>query len=400
MGLSQSTPVKNTNVEIKSIDHDTLVRNIENIFNSSNSTVQGTELTFENMRMSSTSDVDVSTVRPLTGGSVSQGITYNRNRYQKFEDKFLPLNGGASKSESLMPQDNQNNQANNASNNTNNTNNATNSTREELSKQLKEIIDDANKSEQPNEDDQIGGALMSIDEEIEKTRAFLNMKPNNKQSVGAGVDTHMDSELKIMRDSLLNNNNNYSATSENPIELSPLNGGNGNGVGVIGDFNFSATSENPINIDSLNGGGWGNKKNKKSTKSTKSKSKNVVTSELSGGEELFGELNDSLGKTTDDSSSSSSSNSSTSTSSSSDSSSSDFGYGDNDKITGSEMGALQRSINKRQNRSNFLRGEYVITSNSDNNYVDGRPYYSSQVSEFKNDVASEYLNKLRSRNRS
>ena len=409
---------------VKTINHNKMLQNIDEMFKSVHAT-QVTDLPHSD-GYSSTSDVDVSTIRPMTGGG---SFTYTRNRYQKYEDKLRAAmrggNGDAAPGPQATPvkeaekvevdvvepdvdiEDFETAEADVPS---------TDADLAEQRKKLKEMMDAAADSLDENREDrdpllrpepqaerpdemegmdigrQMGG--MTVDREIENIRSFL-LNTNNAQRGGDGMEQDMDDSLKMARDSLLNNqmggNMVFSATSENPIDYNLIAQAGGNiQLSATSDLpvnvnasTLSATSENPIDYNLLMRGGA-------------KKNQTKVDSEQSGGDDMD---DSSSSTTTEEKSSSSSSEGDKDDDDSSTSSSNDVLSDVGIDIT--DIMRLQRGIDKRQNRSNFLRGDYVMTSNSDNNYkISGRPYFSSQSSEYQNEVASEFLNTMRSRNRS
>jgi hypothetical protein len=278
--------------------------------------------------------------------------------------------------------------------------------------------------------------LDNIDREISNIRNFLLSTKNaqsaqtaQNQSGGsyllsdiAGSDA-MDLNLKAIRDNLLNAN--YSATSD--MGMNMVGGANfsatssdmafnnnGNQFGgnlsatspfsdlaqnqdLVGgsNLNYSVTSDVPVNYDMLMGGAKNGKNDKKNENVKKEKnSSSTHSSSCSTSDE------DSDKSTSTDHISSSDTDS-TPSGTEIGIDASDFVGSSDAELNASDLKRLQRGIDKRQNRSNFLRGDYVLTSNSDKNYtVNGRPYFSSQSSEYQNGVASEFLKNMRTRSRS
>jgi hypothetical protein len=425
---SKSDPTLNNN-----LNHSEMLSNMGNMFKSVNATHE-TVMPYSNVHnLSTTSMVDVSTIRPMTGGGK---INYTRNRYQVYENKL----GGGSNGDTVPTAPDAT--APDATN-PDPTNQAPPEAPEapeappapedpsvlnKLTAQVKSLLSNTNPT--------TGGG--APENEIENIRSLL-LNTNNYQN--GGNDDAMDINLKAVRDNLLNNQGNavnfsatseeqvnmngggqeFSATSANPIDLNiSMNGGG---------QSFSATSDDPVDFNMLMKGGAANVNQ---VYSTTSENQVDYSMPMNGGAEKSkrdkkskhkydeddSPLDDSpigtlLDSPTDSDSSSNSDSSSDSysgsDSSDSDSDSEDFGSGmgvevselSSAVLTPRYIGKLKRNIDKRQNRSNFLRGDYVLTSNSERTYkVDARPYFSSQSSEYQNEVASEFLNTLRSRNRS
>jgi hypothetical protein len=407
MGGSFSTP--STPNSTPKTDHHMMLSNIDQMFKSQNA-MQGTDMPYTDIhKFSSTSAIDVSTLRPpMVGGG--DRIVYTRNRYKAYENKLGKvnrnvLNGGDPESGlyrhhggapapvpapvpapapapvrapaqvSMKPSEER----------------LTN-----LIDQFTGMVGDDAPVTPQSMYTQMGG--MPVDAEIENIRSLL-LKTQKVQN-GGNMYTHMDSNLKTVRDNLLTQGNqhggSFSATSEAPIDYNLLMKG-GADVSQV----FSATSEAPIDYNNMMKGGADVSQVFSAT------SQNPVDYNLAmrGG----GNKKDKKKKKDDDDDDDDDDNkrsSSTSNSSSSYSYEDDTSYSETESSSDNEIGfdtlkRLQSGINKRQNRSNFLRGDYVLTSNSEREYkVDARPYYSSQSSEFQNEVASEFLNTLRSRNRS
>lgn len=418
--VSKDDSCPQTQGPVKTINHDKMLQNIDDMFKSVHAT-QVTDLPLAD-EYSSTSDIDVSTIRPMKGGA---SFNYTRNRYQKYEDKLKTgMKGGdgnlnapgtqatpvASKSTNEVVDESKNKNANyldvdiadfdtaeadipSASNEADIA-----AQREELKKMMEAAADSLDEDrenrdplkrpeqpvERPEEAEgfdigrQMGG--MTVDREVESIRSLL-LNTNKAQRGGNGInndangmDQDMDDSLRMVRDTLLNNqmggNMVFSATSDNSVNINELT--------------LSATSENPIDYNLLMRGGAKNKKNQ-----------NKIDSEQSGGEIDDDSTSTSTTETESESENEDSSESEiSSTTTKSENDFSDLG------IDVTDIMRLQKGIDKRQNRSNFLRGDYVMTSNSDHNYkISGRPYFSSQSSEYQNEVASEFLNTIRSRNR-
>jgi hypothetical protein len=409
MGLSGSKPTCPPS-SINSINHDKMLQNIDHMFRSVNAT-QVTDLPLTDA-YSATSDIDVSTIRPMAGGAT---FSYTRNRYQVYENKLhaAAMKGGdgnepAGTRATLEAVEAEKTEE------TEETEVRVEAEAEETAeeKMLKkkrmgetvlaalgevgeaEAVDMMDRPKaigaRPAEGYDIGRQMggMTVDREIENIRSFL--LNTNAQRGGGNMDNDMDLNLRMVRDNLLNQaggNMVFSATSENPVDYNLVmqNGGaafsatsdNPIDYNVIaqagGSLPFSATSENPVDYNMLMRGGA------------------KVDSDQSGGD-IISDPSDSDTESDSDLTEDSESESS---GSASDSDISGAG------IDITDIMRLQRGIDKRQNRSNFLRGDYVLTSNSDQNYkISGRPYFSSQSSEYQNEVASEFLNTLRSRNRS
>lgn len=384
--------------------------------------------------VSETSAVPVSTVRPP--GPQTGGFTYTRNRYQQYESKIKALTGGA--------------------NNENTNNDGPNKLEEgpaelaeqaaEVSKELEKATADLMKNldsldikpkadepkPEPNPAQSGGMELDNIDREISNIRDFLlNTKnaQNAQNQIGgsyllsdiAGSEA-MDMNLKAIRDNLLNTN--YSATSD--MGMNMVGGANfsatssdmafnNNGTQFGGNLsatspfsnlaqnqdlvggsnlNYSVTSDAPVNYDMLMGGAknGANSKNDKNGKKEKDSSSTHSSSCSTSDEDSD--------KSTSTEHASSSDTDSTPSGTEIGIDASDFVGSSDAELNASDLMRLQRGIDKRQNRSNFLRGDYVLTSNSDKNYaVNGRPYFSSQSSEYQNGVASEFLKNMRTRSR-
>jgi hypothetical protein len=395
MGLSGSKPTCPPG-NVNSIDHDKMLQNIDHMFRSVNAT-QITDMPLTDA-YSATSDIDVSTLRPMVGGST---FVYNRNRYQVYENKLLnAMTGGdgngngnedppATRGEPAEDEEK-----------------VDVDVEDELkveddaekvdmeAKVLDMLKDNNNPLDRPEDKPlpsgdagdgydigrQMGG--MTVDREIENIRSFL--LNTNTQRGGGEMDNSMDLSLKMVRDNLLNQaggNMVFSATSENPVDYNMVMQGGG--------IPFSATSENPVNMNAA--ALSATSENPVDYNFLMRGGSKKVDSDQSGGDII----SDPSESDTESDSDITEDSDSVSESEASDSSISDAG------VDVTDIMRLQRGIDKRQNRSNFLRGDYVLTSNSDNNYkISGRPYFSSQSSEYQNEVASEFLNTLRSRNRS
>jgi len=410
--------------------------------------------------VSSTSPVPVSTVRPP--GPQTGGFTYTRNRYQQYEDKIKSLTGGADNKPEEGPaeQAEQAKQANPAEL----AKQAAEVSKEieKATADLVAALDIKPEPAEPKPAQSGGMELDNIDREISNIRNFLlstknaqNAQTAQNQSGGsyllsdiAGSDA-MDLNLKAIRDNLLNAN--YSATSDMGMNMAGganfsatssdmAFGHNGNQLGgnlsatssdmafnnisgqaaqlggnlsatspfsdlaqnqnqnqdLVGgsNLNYSITSDVPVNYDMLMGGAKNGKNDKKNENVKKEKnSSSTHSSSCSTSEE------DSDKSTSTDHKSSSDTDSTPSGTEIGIDASDFVGSSDAD-LNASDLKRLQRGIDKRQNRSNFLRGDYVLTSNSDKNYaVNGRPYFSSQSSEYQNGVASEFLKNMRTRSR-
>ena len=386
MGQGSSTPGREQPVEF---NQDMMIADIGRMF-SSDSATQVTENIPQTdiHNFSSTSPVDVSTVRPaeMVGGG---RLNYSRNRYQKFEERLGISNANRDIADGLVqlggdgdgnvaagqaPQASQtledavpvpdapkpaadgDDAGTDAETDAGTDEKAPgdSSLEKDVDALLREAAAAAVEEDHGNPLTQMGG--MTADMEIENIRSLLlnTGAQTGGDCGGEHGEQKMDMNLRAVRDNLLNQN--YSATSD--IDIPMLGGGN-----------FSTTSENPIDYNLIMQGGA--KKDKKS--------KDDSTSESS--------LTDSSSDSSRDTSSSDSS--------------SDSSMSSGDEITATDIMLIQGGIDKNRNKSNFLKGDYVLTSNSDHNYkMDGRPFFSSQSSEFSNEVASEFLNTLRSRNRS
>ena len=412
--------------------------------------------------VSETSAVPVSTVRPPA--PQTGGFTYTRNRYQQYEDKIKALTGGANDANTNNDDPNKLEEgpaelAEQAAEVSKELEKATADLMKGLDSLDVKPNADEPKTAEPNlaQSGQSGGMeLDNIDREISNIRDFLlstkNAQNAQNQSGGsyllsdiAGSEA-MDLNLRAIRDNLLNAN--YSATSEMGMNMvgganfsatssdmafnnngNQLGGNlsatssdmafnnNGNQLGgnlsatspfsdlaqnqdLVGgsNLNYSVTSDVPVNYDMLMGGAKANKngKNGKDSKTTKKEkdSSSTHSSSCSTSEE------DSDKSTSTDHKSSSDTDSTPSGTEIGIDASDFVGSSDAD-LNASDLKRLQRGVDKRQNRSNFLRGDYVLTSNSDKNYaVNGRPYFSSQSSEYQNGVASEFLKNMRTRSRS
>ena len=415
MGGSASKPSPSKD-HTNPINHDKMLSDIDQMFRSVNAT-HASELPMTD-KYSSTSDVDVSTVRPMAGGA---SFTYTRNRYQKYEDKLMGAMRGGNGANGDAPApapgpaavpsgpiadvlpvpDNVNDVPAPAPAPSDLAADTVADADEEAKKRANadEIaalvgeLDEQNPvkgadMDQPEAsgdagDNMTGGRFdigrqlggMTVDREIENIRSFL-MNTSNSQRGGNGMDRDMDNDLRMVRDNLLNNQMGgsmvFSDTSDAPVDYNLV-------AQAGGAMGFSATSDAPVNVNVAD---------------LSATSENPIDYNMMRG-----------GADVDDSSSGSDSDTSLDDSSMSDEDSrsdSDSSISDSDiGIDISSIMKIQRGIDKRQNRSNFLRGDYVLTSNSDQNYKIGeRPYFSSQSSEYQNEVASEFLNTLRSRNRS
>jgi hypothetical protein len=464
MGNGTSSPER----PVESINHDKMLSNIEHMFRSENAT-QVTDMPMTDVRnYSSTSPVDVSTIRPsMTGGT---NIVYTRNRYQKYEDMLMKAmkGGGCGNGEEqtgghgpiplprllggdedivanplvvdvegdvegdaelpLIPAP---------------------TDVDEVRPEEKQVINDEDAKQEalrliqgqsaaaglmsrPGNNFDIGRQMggMSVDREIENIRSFL-LNTNNAQHGGNAEENEMDFNLRMVRDNLLNGQNGgaqaFSATSENPIDYNMVMRGGANVNQVFsatsenpamfgGNLNqafsatsdapvdymiggaqgFSATSDVPVNYMNMTGGAQAFSVTSENPIDYNLVMRGGGPSDTSEGSDMSGgDIIDQPSDSEESDSSFTDSDSDSVSASVSESSISDVGV----DIT--DIMRLQRGINRRQNRSNFLRGDYVLTSNSDKNYkIQGRPYFSSQSSEYQNEVASEFLNTLRSRNRS
>jgi hypothetical protein len=377
-----------------------------------------------------TSPVDVSTILPPNGNTAqSGGFVYNRNRYQELENKVQKYMRGGNmnpnmnsnmnlQKKSILTEESIKSDINEINEINRELSGAMSGLMQSLQNPMK-ILEDAraNKKDDSNNGDvnnttQNGG--MTVDKEIENIRNFL-LETKHQQNGGSNMNMsdmylNIDPMIAQTRDNLLNNNGsldmvggNFSATSSFADVDNMIGGANfsatssfadaDNMIGganfsatspfsntMIGGANFSATSEQQIDYDLLMNGGA---KNKKVVKTKKNKHSSSSSSSSSS----------SLSTSGSDDDSSDSSNSDSSSSSESDSSSAS-------EVDMEDLMRLQRGIDKRQNRSNFLRGDYVVTSNSDNNYqIDGRPFFSSQSTDQHNGVGSEFLNTMRARSR-
>jgi hypothetical protein len=278
------------------------------------------------------------------------------------------------------------------------------------------------------QEEQEGGGLiddLSIERELNSIRALLNEKKNAQKGGNGGRETvevlsdhglnkiretlsktrdfnlsggGNGDQVEILSDHGLNNIRDKLAKlgvidSQKSVDNKGANTNvidhlkekifNQNGGSVESDHNYSETSIEPINyqkfIENINQSGGTQQK----SVSNDSESDSVSDSD------------------SDDSESDSDSDSDSGSGSDSESDSDSGSDGQLGGFSSDGLNKMENAVNKRMNRhenkSRYLKNNYNVTSSSERDYkIYSRPIYSSQISDASNQFGgSEYLNKLR-----
>lgn len=227
---------------------------------------------------------------------------------------------------------------------------------------------------QPQPQSQVNEDILSEDG-LSTIRASLAKQGVVNMQEGGNIEGNIDADLQAYREKLLQNNNNFSATSPDPSNI--LNNMVGGNQSDSDEDDEDIDEDADEDVDDSDSDSEDDEDEMKGGVTRKSKSSS---------------------SSSDDSESDSDTDSSSSLSSSS--------YENGRLLVENDLSEVQRSINRTMNRRNtnskYLRNnEYKVTSNSDRDYkITNRMVYSSQSSDVHASVGgSEYLNSLRNRDR-